>query len=408
MQPTQYTINFHELYASWRRFVEQGVLDPQIDPLVAMSWRRCLRKHNPHTDGVLPRLSEDGLQALRVRQFDLIAIARPFMEDIYQCVERSGYLAVLLDATGCVLDLLGDLQVSNQLQALGLVPGAYWGEDHAGTNAFGLALLERSVVQVVGAEHLFLHFHALTASAAPVFNAQGHPIGIIGMAGLVRNTDVQTLAIVHSAARAIESHMQNERLFKDLNLQRTQLATILEAISDGLVVCDAMGLITHLNSEAAQLLNLKPETVVGRPLSEYVDLPELVQQARRTQQALTDVEITFQVKGLQVGCLVSLYTIDHEDNSEAAGFILTLRRIEQVHRLVQRMVGARSPSFTLNDFVGESTLANQVRRQAQMAARSQSPVLIQGETGTGKGVLARAIHSESARADGPFVSDTYR
>jgi PAS domain S-box-containing protein len=404
MQPTQYPVNFHELYTRWRRFVEQGVLDSQADPLVAMSWRRCLRKHNPYTDGVLPRLSEDALQVLRVRQFDLIAIARPFIEDIYQCVERSGYLAVLLDATGCILDVLGDPQVSDQLKALGLVPGAYWDEDHAGTNAFGLALLQRSVVQVVGPEHLFLRFHALTASAAPVFNAQGHPIGIIGMAGLVRSSDVHTLAIVHAAARAIESHMQNERLFKDLNLQRTQLTTILEAISDGLVVCDAMGIITHLNSEAAQLLNLKPETVVGRPLSEYVDLPELVQQARRTRQALTDVEITFQVKGMQVGCLVSLYTISREDSQEAEGFILTLRRIEQVHRLVQRMVGARSPVFMLNNYVGESTLANQVRRQAQMAARNQSPVLIQGEAGTGKGVIARAIHNESARADGPFVS----
>ena len=129
-----------------------------------------------------------------------------------------------------------------------------------------------------------------------------------------------------------------------------------------------------------------------------------MQQARRTQQALTDVEVTFQVKGMQVGCLVSLYAISHEGSQEAAGFILTLRRIEQVHRLVQRMVGARSPVFTLNNFVGESTLANQVRRQAQMAARNQSPVLIQGEAGTGKGVVARAIHNESARAEGPFVS----
>ncbi len=404
MQPTQYPINFHELYAHWRRFVEQGQLTPAIDPLIAMSWRRCLPKHNPYTDGVLPRLSEDALQALRVRQFDLIAIARPFMEDIYQCVERSGYLVLLLDATGCILDVLGDPQVADQLTALGLTPGMYWGEEQAGTNAFGLALLERNAVQVVGAEHLFLRFHVLTASAAPIFNEQGHPIGMIGMAGLVRSSDVHTLAIVHSAARAIESQMQNEQLFKDLNLQRTQLGAILESISDGLVVCNEAGTIAHLNSEAAQLLNLQPEAVVGRPLGEYVDLPELVQQARRTQQALTDVEVTFQVKGLQVGCLVSLYAINREGSQDAEGFILTLRRIEQVHRLVQRMVGARSPIFTLNDYVGESTLANQVRRQAQTAARSQSPVLIQGETGTGKGVVARAIHNESARADGPLVS----
>jgi transcriptional activator for dhaKLM operon len=107
---------------------------------------------------------------------------------------------------------------------------------------------------------------------------------------------------------------------------------------------------------------------------------------------------------MQVGSLVSLYAISRENSKEADGFILTLRRIEQVHRLVQRMVGGRSPLFTLSTFVGESTLANQVRRQAQAAARNQSPVLIQGETGTGKGVIARAVHNESARADGPFVS----
>ena len=98
MQPTQYPINFHELYANWRHFVEQGSFDDQVDPLIATSWRRCLPKHNPYTAGTLPRLSEDALQALRVRQFDLIAIARPFMEDIYQCVERSGYLVLLMDA----------------------------------------------------------------------------------------------------------------------------------------------------------------------------------------------------------------------------------------------------------------------------------------------------------------------
>ncbi len=40
MQPTQYPVNFHELYASWRRFVEQDMLDAQVDPLIAMSWRR--------------------------------------------------------------------------------------------------------------------------------------------------------------------------------------------------------------------------------------------------------------------------------------------------------------------------------------------------------------------------------
>jgi transcriptional regulator of acetoin/glycerol metabolism len=403
MQPTRYPIDFHSLYAGWRQFVEGGAFPPQIDPLVGMSWRRCVPKNNPYTAGGLPRLSETSLQSLRINLFNLIAIARPAMEDIYQLVESSGYVVVLLDASACVLEVLGDPDVLARVSELGVTPGAYWDEGHAGTNAFGLALWERSPVQVVGAEHFFLRFHALSTSAAPIYNSDGHPIGILGMVGLVRNSDVHTLAVVHSAARAIEVQVQADRLFAEVNAQRTQLSATLEAISDGLLVCDNAGLITHMNAQAEQILNLKFSAVGGRPLGEYVELPESVQQARRNQQSVTESEVIFQVKGLQIGCLISLFPIRREGDNAVDGCILTLRRIEQVHRLVQRMVGTRS-SYTLADFVGESNVINQVRRQAQVAARSQTPILISGESGTGKGVVARAIHNESARAEGPFVN----
>ena len=366
MQPTRYPIDFHRLYASWRKFVDAGWLDPDLDPLVAMSWRRCVPKNNPYTAGDLPGLSDQALQSHRIKLFNLIALARPFMEDIYQLVEGSGYIVVLLDASACVLEVLGDATVQAQAEALGLRPGAYWDEGHAGTNAFGLALWERSPQQVVGAEHFFLRFHALTTSAAPIYTAEGHPIGVLGMVGLVRNTDVHPLAIVHAAARAIENQLQADKLFTELNAQRTQLTATLEAISDGLIVCDDAGLITHMNTQAAQILNLKFEAAVGRPLSESVGLPDVIVEAYARHESLTETEVTFQVKGLQIGCLISLIPVNRhgETSTGVGGCIMTLRRIEQVHRLVQRMVGARS-TFTLADFVGESSVINQVRRQAQ-------------------------------------------
>jgi transcriptional regulator of acetoin/glycerol metabolism len=173
MQPTQYPIDFHDLYAAWRQFVSGGALPAEVDPLVQMSWRRCVRKNNPYTAGKLPRLSETSLQSLRIKLFDLIAIARPAMEDIYQLVVGSGYAVILLDASACVLEVLGDPEILVQAQDLGVTPGAYWDEGHAGTNAFGLALWERNPVQVVGAEHFFLRFHALSTSAAPIYNSDG-------------------------------------------------------------------------------------------------------------------------------------------------------------------------------------------------------------------------------------------
>src|SRR5690606_192844 len=64
----------------------------------------------------------------------------------------------------------------------------------------------------------------------------------------------------------------------------------------------------------------------------------------------------------------------------------------------------RRARYTFASFIGSSPAAAEVKRQARRAAQSPSPVLLLGETGAGKELLAHAIHAASARADGPFVS----
>lgn len=64
----------------------------------------------------------------------------------------------------------------------------------------------------------------------------------------------------------------------------------------------------------------------------------------------------------------------------------------------------RRTKYTFASFVGASPPAVEVKRQARRAAQSSSPVLLLGETGTGKELLAHAIHAASARARGPLVS----
>ncbi len=71
--------------------------------------------------------------------------------------------------------------------------------------------------------------------------------------------------------------------------------------------------------------------------------------------------------------------------------------------LVQAGAGRRQAKHTFASFVGTSPAATEVKRQARRAAQSASPVLLLGETGTGKELLAHAIHAASPRAAGPFV-----
>jgi transcriptional regulator with PAS, ATPase and Fis domain len=85
------------------------------------------------------------------------------------------------------------------------------------------------------------------------------------------------------------------------------------------------------------------------------------------------------------------------------GFVLTLRSIERVQRLVHRMSGARA-RLTFDHIVGESHPLVEAVRMARIAASSNSNVLLHGETGTGKEIFAQSIHNASGRSDGPFVA----
>jgi transcriptional regulator with PAS, ATPase and Fis domain len=78
------------------------------------------------------------------------------------------------------------------------------------------------------------------------------------------------------------------------------------------------------------------------------------------------------------------------------------RRELATQRLKQ--TGQRQSKYTFASFIGLSAAAVEVKRQARRAAQSSSPVLLLGETGTGKELLAHAIHAASARAAGPFIS----
>ncbi len=391
---------------AWQTFLGAGDLSPTeqewVQSPVLRSWQRCSLRLDPLA---VPRptvLKGEALERNQLAHFDLIAIARPSMEDIHQFVEGSGFVILLADRVGCILDLLGDPLMVEAAQQVSLQVGAYWSEGSVGTNALALALQEAVPIQTAGAEHFLHHLHTLSTSAAPIHDANGRIVGVLAMVGPAAGQHPHTLATVMAAARAINNQLQTDLYLRMANDRLAEVNGVFSAISEGLMAWDCDGTLTHLNQQAATLLRLAPRAALGRSRHDLLVLPATLEEAIQQGEPLHDVEATLDVASHRVSCLISLQPI-FDGLRGSMGFIATLRPIEQVHRLVNQLTGAKA-TLTLDDSLGHSAPMRRVRRQARVAARGTAPVLLRGEEGVGKDSLAQAIHNESARAAGPFIT----
>ncbi len=98
--------------------------------------------------------------------------------------------------------------------------------------------------------------------------------------------------------------------------------------------------------------------------------------------------------------LISKFALLQRDLDDARRELARERR----NPLLPSAPGQRRAKYTFASFIGTSAAALEIKRQARRAAQSASPVLLLGETGTGKELLAHAIHAASARAGGPLIS----
>lgn len=96
---------------AWEKYTTYQQLEPVIPPLIAASWRRSWGRVNPNNLIEFTRMGKDHLLASQTASFDLMAIARPVMEDVYQCVQNSGTVIMLTNSVGCLLDVVGDEEI---------------------------------------------------------------------------------------------------------------------------------------------------------------------------------------------------------------------------------------------------------------------------------------------------------
>jgi transcriptional regulator of acetoin/glycerol metabolism len=360
-------------YALWERF-NVGALEPEAlsDPyerLLIEDWRRCADLRIDVARKVGVRLSEEEFRALLEDGQQLLDRARPVIDRTSSCLFDVPGILILADSTGTILYVAGDPEVRRRAaEGSGIVEGSRWLESVAGTNGLGSALTKKQPVHVFSAEHYCEGWHRWTCAATPILGAdEKEPVGVIDFTTIDKDYRDQALALTWSLAATIQADLRLEHQLERNVLIQQYNEMAARYGSDALVVVDRRGCaVRHGSGPAAQRF------------AEQNAFQRMAEGAVRDSLAVV---------------------MPGSDRRVGTAYVLGGAKRAPAH-----VPSAGAGTVSIGDFVTADPTTARVISFVEKAAASDLNLLILGETGTGKELIARYVHGRSRRATGPYVA----
>lgn len=215
---------------------------------------------------------------------------------------------------------------------------------------------------------------------------------------------------------------------KALAKENLILKEVLNHLDAAVQVIDRKGITRYYNTAAAEMDNIRPEEVLGRHILEvYPSLnpgtSSLLKVMEKNQPIVNKQQTVINQRGRAITMLYSTYPLQYR--GQIVGACDISRDITKVRELSEKVVdlqaelldrksppvekgfpiqGKAGASYRLNDIIGQDPKMVQLKVLAQRVSASSSPILVYGETGTGKELLVQAIHNAGAHHQGPFVA----
>ena len=189
--------------------------------------------------------------------------------------------------------------------------------------------------------------------------------------------------MINVSTKYIKKSQESTRL-KDL------LTSLLDNQKNGIIYTNTKNKVIVLNEESLRLLEMEKSNILSKDIYEVLPaLKEDIININNKKILVTKEEI--------------------KDNNIYTGNMIILNEVKHIHKIDEEVrrrekIGENQAKYTFEDMVGNCTSIVKNIKLAKKVAKANSTVLIQGETGTGKEVLAQAIHNESDRRDYPFIA----
>jgi sigma-54 dependent transcriptional regulator, acetoin dehydrogenase operon transcriptional activator AcoR len=426
-----------EVRVAWEKFVERGALSPNLRSSVAASWQRS-KNHRITVDRAkAPLVPEAELYRHRSKHALLRHAASSALESSGTFLSDANSMMILTDPSGLIIDTQGDARVIDAGRTVHLEHGGRWSEADIGTNAIGAAMAESKPVQIHGTEHFCSEIQRWTCAAVPIHHpTDGELLGVVDISGPASTFNPQSLALAVSVGHHVESVLAQSIRQDHENLLRHFLSKRSLWASDDCVVLDRRGTIIHATEHALSVVragrhcardNAPTQFLKAVPFGEWpLKLKEILPNASfdlvrnessnigaiillhaRPRVAVADRgtqkrKLTTEVREVTCSSRLREDPVPRSQRLEDAigsTFAATIENLRSTE-MPRRPAAPAKPAVT--GFVAHDLAVQAIVRQVETAAARKMPILIRGETGTGKEQLARHAHAASGRT-GAFV-----
>ncbi|GAF16564.1 LOW QUALITY PROTEIN: transcriptional regulator BkdR of isoleucine and valine catabolism operon [Bacillus sp. JCM 19046] len=192
----------------------------------------------------------------------------------------------------------------------------------------------------------------------------------------------------------------------DLRSIQKMLEAIIHSSNDAISVVDELGTGLLINPAYTKMTGLLPEEIVGKPATTDISEGEVIHmQVLQTKRPVRGARLKLGPKKRDVIVNVAPIIVDHA----LKGSVGVIHDVSELNDLLSQLRKAKKKlasleaSYSFKDIIGASDGIKLAIEQAKLGANTSLPILLLGETGTGKELFAHAIHNESTRRKEPFV-----
>jgi len=243
-------------------------------------------------------------------------------------------------------------------------------------------------------EEPHLRFYA----GAPLITEAGHRLGTLALVDMQPHPfQAEKVRVLELLANRVMSELKLRRANMRLRQSRDNINRLFALLSDGVVVINQDGRMTFIDDKAKEAFSIETASAIGVDWQQALGLDPV--EAMTLQTLLKDADNKpVQVELKQGQKIVQIHKAHIPESPRETALILSdVTELSQMRSIL-------TADTSRHGLVGRAPAILKVFDQVERVASLDIPVLVSGETGTGKDLAANAIHSNSPRAEGPFVA----